>query len=40
MKIFACDPGLNGAGAVSDESGDLIACFDLPTIGEGGAPNS
>jgi crossover junction endodeoxyribonuclease RuvC len=35
MKVFACDPGLNGAGAVSDERGDILACFDLPTIGEG-----
>ena len=35
MNIFSCDPGLNGAGAVSDERGDFIACFDLPTIGEG-----
>jgi crossover junction endodeoxyribonuclease RuvC len=35
MNIFACDPGLNGAGAVSDERGDFIACFDLPTIGDG-----
>jgi crossover junction endodeoxyribonuclease RuvC len=35
VNIFSCDPGLNGAGAVSDERGDFIACFDLPTIGEG-----
>ena len=35
MNVIAIDPGLNGAGAVSDESGDFIACFDLPTIGEG-----
>jgi hypothetical protein len=35
MNTLAIDPGLNGAGAVSDESGAFIACFDLPTIGEG-----
>ena len=35
MNALAIDPGLNGAGAVSDERGDFIACFDLPTIGEG-----
>ena len=28
------DSNLDGAGAVSDERGDFIACFDLPTIGE------
>jgi crossover junction endodeoxyribonuclease RuvC len=35
MNVIAIDPGLNGAGAVSDERGDFVACFDLPTIGEG-----
>ena len=35
MNTLAIDPGLDGAGAVSDERGDFIACFDLPTIGEG-----
>lgn len=35
MNVLAIDPGLNGAGAVLDERGELIACFDLPTIGEG-----
>ena len=35
MNVIAIDPGLNGAGAVSDERGDFIACFDLPMIGEG-----
>src|ERR1700722_7729021 len=35
MNIFSCDPGLNGAGAVLDERGDILACFDLPTIGDG-----
>ena len=35
MNLIAIDPGLNGAGAVSDERGDLVEVFDLPTIGEG-----
>jgi crossover junction endodeoxyribonuclease RuvC len=35
MNIFSCDPGINGAGAVLDDGGDFIACFDLPTISEG-----
>ena len=34
MNVMAIDPNLNGAGAVSDERGDFIACFDLRTIGE------
>jgi hypothetical protein len=34
MNVIAIDPGLNGAGAVSDERGDFIACFYLRTIGE------
>jgi crossover junction endodeoxyribonuclease RuvC len=34
-NILAIDPGLSGAGAVSDERGELIEVFDLPTIGEG-----
>lgn len=33
MNVVAIDTGLNGAVAVSDERGDFIACFDLPTIG-------
>jgi hypothetical protein len=28
--IIAADPGLESACAVIDDSGDLIACFDLP----------
>jgi hypothetical protein len=35
MNTLAIDPGLDGAGAVSNERGDFIACFDLPTMGEG-----
>jgi crossover junction endodeoxyribonuclease RuvC len=35
MNIIAFDPGLNGGCAVIDEHGDLIACFDTPTIGAG-----
>jgi hypothetical protein len=35
VNIFSCDPGLDGAGAILDERGDFIACFDLPTIREG-----
>jgi hypothetical protein len=35
MNIFLCDPGLSGAGAVLDERGDILACFNLPTMGEG-----
>ena len=35
MNVFACDPGLNGAGAMLDAHGELIEVFDLPVIGEG-----
>ena len=35
MNVFACDPGLSGAFAVLDRQGGLIACGDLPVIGEG-----
>jgi hypothetical protein len=37
MNVIAIDRGLNGAGAVSDERGDFITCFDLPTIGKSAA---
>jgi hypothetical protein len=35
INVLAIDPRLEGAAAVLDERGDLIACFDLPVIGEG-----
>jgi crossover junction endodeoxyribonuclease RuvC len=35
MNVIAIDPGLEGAGAVVDACGELVHCFDLPTIGEG-----
>jgi crossover junction endodeoxyribonuclease RuvC len=35
MNILAIDPGLEGAGAVMDTSGELLEVFDLPVIGEG-----
>jgi crossover junction endodeoxyribonuclease RuvC len=35
MNVLAIDPGLEGAGAVLDKSGDLVEVFDLPTIDEG-----
>jgi hypothetical protein len=34
LCIAAFDPGLNGGGAILGR-GALLACFDLPTIGEG-----
>jgi hypothetical protein len=36
MNVFACDPDLDGAGAILGADGDLIACFDLPVT----APNA
>ncbi|WP_333824270.1 hypothetical protein [Pinisolibacter sp.] len=35
--IVGFDPGLSGAGAVVTPSGDLVAVFDLPMMGEGKA---
>jgi crossover junction endodeoxyribonuclease RuvC len=35
MNVLAIDPGLEGAAAVLDAEGGLVACFDLPTIGAG-----
>jgi crossover junction endodeoxyribonuclease RuvC len=32
-RVLAIDPGMNGSGAVLSQ-GELIACFDTPTIGE------
>lgn len=34
FRVAAFDPGLSGGGAMLDREG-LLACFDLPTIGEG-----
>lgn len=34
-NLFSCDPGLNGGGAVLNPNCELVACFDLPTIGDG-----
>lgn len=35
--VVGFDPGLSGAGAVVLPSGDLVAVFDLPVMGEGKA---
>jgi crossover junction endodeoxyribonuclease RuvC len=35
MIVLAVDPGIEGAVAVLDKGGELVDCFDLPTIGEG-----
>ena len=35
MNVFAGDPGLNGGGAILNPDLNIIACFDLPIIGEG-----
>jgi hypothetical protein len=34
-NIVAFDPGLSGGVAILSPSGEIIACDDLPTIGEG-----
>jgi len=34
-NVFACDPGLSGGGAVLNPSREIVACFDLPIIGDG-----
>jgi crossover junction endodeoxyribonuclease RuvC len=35
MNTLAFDPGLNGAVAVLDPTGDIIVSFDIPTVGAG-----
>ncbi len=35
MNVLSCDPGLSGSIAVLDELADIVACFDVPTIGDG-----
>jgi hypothetical protein len=35
MNVLSFDPGLSGAWAVGDLHGALLACFPIPTIGEG-----
>jgi hypothetical protein len=35
MNVLSVDPGLNGGAAVLSPHADILANFDLPTIGEG-----
>lgn len=35
MNALAIDPGVNGGCAALDMKGEILACFDLPTIGDG-----
>jgi Holliday junction resolvasome RuvABC endonuclease subunit len=35
MNVLSFDPGLSGAGAALSPHRDILACFDIPTIGEG-----
>ena len=34
-NVIAFDPGLSGGIATLSASGELLACHDLPTLGEG-----
>jgi crossover junction endodeoxyribonuclease RuvC len=35
QNVLSVDPGLNGGAAVLSSRGDILANFDLPTIGDG-----
>lgn len=35
MNALSFDPGLCGAGNVLNHHGEILSCFDIPTIGEG-----
>jgi crossover junction endodeoxyribonuclease RuvC len=34
-NVLSVDPGINGGGNVLDRSSGIVACFDIPTIGDG-----
>jgi crossover junction endodeoxyribonuclease RuvC len=35
MNVIAFDPGINGGFAALSPQAEILACFDLPTIGDG-----
>ena len=34
-NVLTFDPGLDGGGAVLGARGEIVVCFDIPTIGDG-----